>query len=89
MAKMVVMDQTTSFWLDLFTWETWNEFLNSGGKTSGFREGRWTTVQRVATGDIFLCYLTGISRFVGVLEVTIPRQIANLEIGRISCSTPR
>jgi len=64
------MDQTTSFWLDLFTWETWSEFLNNGGKISGFREGRWTTVQRVATGDIFLCYLTGISRFVGVLEVT-------------------
>ncbi len=46
MAKMVVMDQTTSFWLDLFTWETWNEFLNSGGKISGFRESRWPTEAR-------------------------------------------
>jgi hypothetical protein len=40
-----------------------------GGKVSGFRESRWSTVQRVATGDILLCYLTGISRFVGALEV--------------------
>src|SRR3984893_9550492 len=67
---MIVMDQTVSFLLDLFTWETWNEFLNCGGKISGFRESRWSTVQKVATGDLFLCYLTGISRFVGVLEVT-------------------
>jgi hypothetical protein len=64
------MDQTNSFWLDLFTWATWNEFLNVGGKVSGFRESRWPTVQRVTAGDIFLCYLTGISRFVGALEVT-------------------
>jgi hypothetical protein len=63
------MDQTKNFWLDLFTWETWNQFLKPGGKVSGFRESRWPTVQRVASGDILLCYLTGISRFVGALEV--------------------
>jgi hypothetical protein len=63
------MDQTKNFWLDLFTWETWNQYLKPGGKVSGFRESRWPTVQRVASGDILLCYLTGISRFVGALEV--------------------
>jgi hypothetical protein len=63
------MDQAKSFWLDLFTWETWNEFLKQGGKISGFREKRWSAVQKVATGDILLCYLTGISRFIGALEV--------------------
>jgi hypothetical protein len=63
------MDQTTSFWLDLFTWETWNEFQNDGGKVTGLRESRWSTVQRVANGDILLCYLTGISRYIGVLQV--------------------
>jgi hypothetical protein len=63
------MEKTNNFWLDLFTWETWNEFLEHGGKTSGFRESRWTTVQKVAAGDILLCYLTGVSRFVGALEV--------------------
>ena len=29
------------YWLDLFTWETWNEFKKAGGKVSGFREQRW------------------------------------------------
>jgi hypothetical protein len=63
------MEKTNNFWLDLFTWETWNEFLEHGGKISGFRESRWTTVQKIATGDVLLCYLTGVSRFVGALEV--------------------
>jgi hypothetical protein len=46
-----------------------NEFLKDGGKVSGFRESRWSTVQKVASGDILFCYLTGVSRFVGALEV--------------------
>jgi hypothetical protein len=63
------MEKINSFWLDLFTWETWSEFLQHGGKISGFRESRWTTVQKIATGDVLLCYLTGVSRFIGALEV--------------------
>jgi len=58
------------YWLDLFTWTTWQEFLQAGGKVSGFRERRWRTVQRVKPGDLFLCYMTGISRFFAILEVT-------------------
>lgn len=58
-----------NYWLDLFTGTTWQEFLDSGATTSGFRESRWKTVQKIKIGDYFLCYLTGISRFVGVLEV--------------------
>lgn len=58
------------YWIDLFTWKTWNEFLEAGGGISGFREGRWNTVQRMKPGDWLLCYMTGISRFFAVLEVT-------------------
>jgi len=58
-----------SYWLDLFTPETWNEFLRAGGVVSGFRESRWSTLQKVKVGDYFLCYVTGISRWVGLLEV--------------------
>jgi hypothetical protein len=61
-----------TYWLDLFTGVTWKEFLDAGGKVSGFRESRWTTVQKIKPGDDLLCYLTGISRFIGVLEVTAP-----------------
>lgn len=61
-----------SYWLNLFTFETWTEFLAAGASISGFREKRWPAVQKMQTGDILLCYLTGISRWVGALEVTGP-----------------
>ncbi|MCB9249292.1 MAG: EVE domain-containing protein [Ignavibacteriales bacterium] len=44
-------------------------FLESGGNTSGFRESRWSTVQKNQKGDFLICYLTGVSRFIGILEV--------------------
>jgi predicted RNA-binding protein len=43
--------------------------LAAGGEVSGFRERRWKTVQQMKPGDYLLCYLTGISRWIGVLEV--------------------
>jgi hypothetical protein len=58
------------YWLDLFTATTWEEFKNAGGKVSGFRKNRWNRVQKINIGDYFLCYLTGISRFIGILEIT-------------------
>jgi hypothetical protein len=61
-----------NYWLDLFTYETWKEFLATGAKVSGFSENRWKTAQNIKPGDIFLCYLTGISRWIGLLEVTGP-----------------
>src|SRR4028119_1337935 len=59
-----------NYWLDLFTGTTWQEFLDNGGTVSGFRENRWKTAQQIKVGDYLLCYLTGVSRFIGVLEVT-------------------
>jgi predicted RNA-binding protein len=61
---------TRTYWLDLFSPTTWQEFLEAGGTVSGFRESRWTTVQQIKPGDYLLCYMTQVSRFVGVLEVT-------------------
>jgi len=57
-----------NYWLDLFTGVTWKEFLAAGGDVSGFRESRWPAVQKIKPGDYLLCYLTGVSRFIGVLE---------------------
>lgn len=59
-----------SYWLDLFTPQTWNEFLKAGASVSGFRDSKWGFVQKIQPGDYLLCYLTGISRWVGILEVT-------------------
>lgn len=61
-----------TYWLDLFTGVTWQEFLAAGATVSGFREKRWSAVQQVRVGDYFICYLAGVSRFVGILEVTKP-----------------
>jgi predicted RNA-binding protein len=61
-----------SYWRDLFTGVTWREFNEAGGTISGFREGRWPTLQKIKAGDYLLCYLTGVSCFIGVLEVTSP-----------------
>jgi hypothetical protein len=61
-----------TYWLDLFTNQTWTEFLDAGAQVSGFRENRWKTLQAMKPGDILLCYLTGVSRWIGLLEVTGP-----------------
>jgi hypothetical protein len=58
-----------AYWIDLFTGETWNQFLEAGGDVSGFWQTRWNSVQKLKPGDYLLAYLTGVSRFVGVLEV--------------------
>ncbi len=58
-----------NYWLDLFTGKTWEEFQAVGANISGFRESRWKTVQKINKGDYLLCYVTGISRFIAVLEV--------------------
>lgn len=58
-----------TYWLDLFSPATWQEFLDAGAEVSGFRENRWTTVRKIKPGDYLLCYLTQVSRIVGVLEV--------------------
>ena len=60
------------YWLNLFTGTTWNEFLKNGANISGFREKRRKTVQSIQPGDILLCYVTGIKRWVGALEVIGP-----------------
>ena len=60
---------TRKYWLDLFTGTTWEEFLEHGAKISSFRASRKRLVERISPGDYLLCYLTGISRFIGILEV--------------------
>jgi predicted RNA-binding protein len=67
--KVACMSKHT-YWLDLFTGTTWQEFMEAGANVSGFRASRWATVKRMKPSDYLLCYLTGVSRFIGVLEVT-------------------
>lgn len=57
-------------WIDVFNATTWRQFLDAGAEVSGFPERRWNTVQQIRPGDRLYCYVAGISRWVGVLEVT-------------------
>jgi hypothetical protein len=59
-----------SYFLNLFSPETWEAFRGHGADISGFRpRQRRTAIERVKQGDIFLCYLVRLSRWCGVLEV--------------------
>ena len=58
-----------TYWLDLFTGTTWEEFKAYGAGVSGFRKRMHNAVERIQSGDILLCYLTGVMRWVGALEV--------------------
>lgn len=58
-----------NYWLDLFTGTTWDEFQKAGSRISGFRNRMRNTAAKIQPGDIFLCYLTGVMRWVGALEV--------------------
>lgn len=58
------------YWTALFSGQTWQEFISAGADTAGYREARWKTVQSIQPGDRLLCYMTGVSRWVGLLEVT-------------------
>jgi predicted RNA-binding protein len=57
------------YWLDLFTGKTWEEFLANSANVSGFREGRKSITKKIQPGDYFICYLTGLSRIIGILEI--------------------
>jgi hypothetical protein len=58
-----------TYWLDLFTGQTWQEFRDYGASVSGFRKRMHNAVERIKPGDILLCYLTGVMRWVGALKV--------------------
>jgi hypothetical protein len=61
-----------TYWLDLFTGTTWDEFRQAGAKVTGFRHRMRNTVAKIKPGDILLCYMTGVMRWVGALEVLGP-----------------
>jgi hypothetical protein len=59
-----------AYYIDLFSPETYEAFRNSSREVSGFRLRQKTIADRIKAGDIFLCYMTRLSRWFGVLEVT-------------------
>jgi hypothetical protein len=58
------------FWVQVFSPQTWREFLKSGAMVTGFRPTKWNVIQRLKPGDNLLCYLSGDKKWVGMLEIT-------------------
>jgi predicted RNA-binding protein len=63
------------YYLDLFslqTFETFTASSSASGYVTGFRKSLESAARRIREGDKLLCYVTGLSRWCGVLEVTAP-----------------
>src|SRR5437763_8523726 len=58
-----------AFFIDLFSPETYEAFTNSSREVSGFRSRHRGMAERIEPGDIFVCYLTRLSRWFGLLDV--------------------
>jgi hypothetical protein len=59
-----------AYYLDLFSPETHARFSASDQTLTGFRVRHRNAASRVKPGDKLVCYLTRLSRWVGLLEVT-------------------
>ncbi len=59
-----------AYYLDLFSPNTYEAFLNSSKDITGFRLKQKNAAMRIKIGDILICYLTKVSRWVAALEVT-------------------
>ena len=58
-----------AYFLDLFSPETYEAYKRSSQEVSGFRLRHQKMAQRVKPGDKFVCYMTKLSRWFGVLDV--------------------
>jgi len=62
-----------NYYLNLFSPETAKVFSESDKLISGFRMSRKSHVDNrsIGSGDRFVCYISRIQRFVGILEIKI------------------
>lgn len=57
------------YFIDLFSPETYSAFSESDRTITGFRPRQRRLAARLGPGDLFLCYVTRLSRWVGLLEI--------------------
>lgn len=58
-----------AYYIDLFSPETYEAFSNSDRSVSGFRARHEGLAKRIDPGDTLVCYVTKLSRWVGLLTV--------------------
>jgi hypothetical protein len=61
-----------NYYLDLFSPETYEAFTQSDRTVSGFRYRQRKIASQIQVGDRLVCYMTKLSRWVGILEVLSP-----------------
>jgi predicted RNA-binding protein len=59
-----------AYFVNLFSPETYEAFTKSEQNISGFRVRQINAANRIKVGDKLICYMTKLSRWVGVFEVT-------------------
>lgn len=58
-----------AYYIDLFSPETYRAFSDSDRSTSGFRSRHEGLAKRIVPGDTLVCYVTKLSRWIGLLTV--------------------
>lgn len=58
-----------AYYIDLFSLDTYEAFAKSDRSISGFRERQRGVASDIKPGDKFICYMTKLSRWIGILEV--------------------
>jgi hypothetical protein len=69
-----------AYFIDLFSPETYQAFARSPRDVSGFRLRHKNVAEKIMPGDVFVCYLTRLSRWFGLLTVTEKAFIDNKPI---------
>lgn len=59
-----------AYYINLFSPDTHKKFTDSDKAISGFRERQKNIVANIKVGDKLICYVTKLSRWVGVFEIT-------------------
>ncbi|MCK6581556.1 MAG: EVE domain-containing protein [Anaerolineales bacterium] len=58
-----------AYYINLFSPETYESFTKSDQSISGFRVRQENAASRIKVGDKLICYMTKLSRWIGVFEV--------------------
>lgn len=58
-----------AYYINIFSPETYLAFSDSNREISGFRDHRQKIAANINPGDKFICYITKLSRWIGVMEV--------------------
>jgi hypothetical protein len=65
-----------AYYTDLFSPETFESYGKSDMSVSGFRSSQHTTARKIRPGDKLICYMTKLSRWIGILCERRPNSAA-------------